>query len=162
MLGLFENPVDPFPTGDAPAPAAGVRRFLLKELRPLRLVVVAAVATTILCAAIEVWLIGYAGRLVDTLAVASPDTLWARHGTELLAVAALVLIIRPAINLVSEALDDIAFRASSPVGGHTATFPGSRSAGSATTSPDESPPGSATAAMPPAPPRTRSSTRWCS
>ncbi|MEH1125595.1 ABC transporter ATP-binding protein [Micromonospora sp. CPCC 206061] len=111
MLGLFESPVNPFPTGPKPTPAASVRQFLLQELRPLRPVVAAAVATTILCAAIEVWLIGYAGSLVDTLAGASPDTLWAGHGTELLTVAVFVLLIRPLINLVGEALDDIAFRA---------------------------------------------------
>ncbi|TDB74143.1 ABC transporter ATP-binding protein [Micromonospora sp. KC723] len=111
MLGLFENPVDPFPSGDNRTPAAGVRRFLLEELRPLRPVVAVAVATTILCAAIEVWLIGYAGHLVDTLAAANPDTLWADHGTELLVVATFVLLIRPLVNLVGEALDDIAFRA---------------------------------------------------
>jgi ATP-binding cassette, subfamily B, multidrug efflux pump len=111
VLGLFESPVDPFPIGDNTTPAASVRRFLLRELRPLRPVVAAAVATTIVCAAIEVWLIGYAGRLVDTLATASPDTLWASHGTGLLTVAGFVLLIRPLINLVGEALDDIAFRA---------------------------------------------------
>lgn len=111
MLGLFENPVDPFPAGDGRTPAADVRRFLLEEFRPLRPVVAAAVATTILSASIEVWLIGYAGRLVDMLAAGSPDTLWAEQGTELLTVALIVLLVRPLFNLVSEALDDIAFRA---------------------------------------------------
>jgi ATP-binding cassette subfamily B multidrug efflux pump len=111
VLGLFENPVDPFPTGNNRTPAGSVRRFLLEELRPLRLVVAAAVATTILCAAIEVWLIGYSGSLVDTLAAGSPDTFWADHGTGLLIVAVFVLLVRPLINLVGEALDDIAFRA---------------------------------------------------
>jgi ATP-binding cassette subfamily B multidrug efflux pump len=111
VLGLFESPVDPFPAGDARTPSADVRRFLLEELRPLRPVVAAAVATTILCAAIEVWVIGYAGRLVDILAAGGPDTLWADHGTELFTGVVLVLLIRPLLNLVSEALDDIAFRA---------------------------------------------------
>ncbi|GGM23395.1 multidrug ABC transporter ATP-binding protein [Micromonospora sonchi] len=111
MSGLFENPVDPFPTGDNSTPAASVRRFLLRTFRPLRPVAAAAVATTILCAAVEVWLIGYAGRLVDTLAATSPNTLWTRHGTELLTVAVFVLLVRPLINLVGETLDDIAFRA---------------------------------------------------
>ncbi|MET7422996.1 ABC transporter ATP-binding protein [Dactylosporangium sp. NPDC005555] len=111
MLSLFENAADPFPTSDTSTPAADVRRFLLRELRPLRPVVVAAVATTVVCAAIEVWLIGYAGRLVDTLATTRPDTLWARHGAELVAVAVLVLLVRPLLSLVSEALDDITFRA---------------------------------------------------
>ncbi|MEW2379133.1 ABC transporter ATP-binding protein [Micromonospora sp. NPDC047812] len=111
MFGLFENPVDPFPPGDDRTPAAGAGRFLLEELRPLRPVVTAAVATTVLAAAIEVWLIGYAGRLVDTLAAASPQRLWADHGTELLTVALFVLLVRPLIHVVGEALDDIAFRA---------------------------------------------------
>jgi ATP-binding cassette subfamily B multidrug efflux pump len=109
--GLFENPVNPFPSGDDRTPSARVGRFLLEELRPLRLVVAAAVITTIMCAAIEVWLIGYAARLVDTLAAGSPDTLWPEHRTELLTVAGFALLIRPLINLVGEALDDIAFRA---------------------------------------------------
>ncbi|SNT47684.1 ATP-binding cassette, subfamily B, multidrug efflux pump [Asanoa hainanensis] len=111
MLGLFENSVDPFPATSEGAPASTVGRFLLTEFRPLRPVVVGAVATTLLCAAIEVWLIWYAGALVDALAAGSPRTLWAEHGTELIAVVVLVLLVRPAVNLVGEALDDIAFRA---------------------------------------------------
>nr|WP_317620659.1 ABC transporter ATP-binding protein [Actinoplanes sp. KI2] len=103
--------MDPFPAGNRGTPDAGVRRFLRRELRPLRTVMAAAVATTILCAAIEVWLIGYAGRLVDLLAATGPATLWSRHRAELLAVAAFVLLIRPLITLAGEALDDIAFRA---------------------------------------------------
>ncbi|GIF46310.1 ATP-binding cassette subfamily B multidrug efflux pump [Asanoa ferruginea] len=111
MFALFESPVDPFPTTDNSTPARTVGRFLLTTLRPLRPVVAVAVAITILCAAIEVWLIGYAGRLVDTLAAGSPDTFWADHGTGLLTVGAFVLLGRPLLNLVGEALDDISFRA---------------------------------------------------
>ncbi|WP_433066646.1 ABC transporter ATP-binding protein [Dactylosporangium sp. CS-033363] len=72
--------------------------------------VLAAAFTTLVCAGVEVWLIGYTGRLVDTLARETPGAIWARHGSELLAVAGLVLIVRPGINAVGEALDDIAFR----------------------------------------------------
>ncbi|GIF69227.1 multidrug ABC transporter ATP-binding protein [Asanoa ishikariensis] len=112
MLGLFENSVDPFPTDDATRPPVStVRRFLLTEFRPLRPVVAASVTLTLLCAAIEVWLIWYAGSLVDTLAAGNPQTLWAEHGTELVTVVVLVLLVRPVINLVGEALDDISFRA---------------------------------------------------
>jgi ATP-binding cassette subfamily B multidrug efflux pump len=111
VFALFENPVDPFPTTDNRTPARTVGRFLLTELRPLRPVVAVAVTITVLCAAIELWLIGYAGRLVDTLAAGNPDTFWADHGTGLLTVAAFVLLVRPLINVVGEALDDISFRA---------------------------------------------------
>ncbi|BEL03290.1 hypothetical protein Q0Z83_014810 [Actinoplanes sichuanensis] len=108
---FFSNPIDPFPAGNSPTPAAGVRRFILQEFRPLRPVVVIAVLTTVLCAAVEVWLIGYAGRLVDLLAATDPATLWAERGTELLAVAAFVLLARPALMLLGQVLDDITFRA---------------------------------------------------
>ncbi|GAB7036282.1 MULTISPECIES: ABC transporter ATP-binding protein [Catenuloplanes] len=110
MSGLFENPIDPFPHDDRPLPRS-VLRFLIDELRPLRALVAVAVTATVLCAALEVWLIAYAGRLVDSLAAGRPDTFWDARGAELVAVAALILLVRPALNLVSEALDDIAFRA---------------------------------------------------
>ncbi|GIE76806.1 hypothetical protein Aph02nite_27560 [Actinoplanes philippinensis] len=108
---FFSNPVNPFPSGNLPTPAAGVRRFLFQEFRPLRAVVVIAVAVTILGALAEVWLIGYAGRLVDLLAATDPATLWSDRGPELLTVAAFVLLVRPALMLLGEVLDDITFRA---------------------------------------------------
>ncbi|MDQ0363483.1 ABC transporter ATP-binding protein [Catenuloplanes indicus] len=110
MLRLFENPTDPFTHDDRPL-ARSVRRFLIDELRPLRPVAAVAVTSTILCAVLEVWLIAYAGRLVDLLAAGRPDTFWDARGAELIAVAVLTLLVRPALNLASEALDDIAFRA---------------------------------------------------
>lgn len=109
-LGLFENPIDPFPDR-AGTPARTVGRFLREELRPLRPVVAAAITTTILGALLEVWLIGYGGRLIDTLAAARPDTLLTAHGRELFLVAAVILLVRPLLNLAGEALDDISFRA---------------------------------------------------
>ncbi|MDR7276029.1 ABC transporter ATP-binding protein [Catenuloplanes atrovinosus] len=112
MLRLFENPTDPFPIHhESRTPPRGARQFIVQEFRPLRWVVAASVTATILCAVLEVWLIAYAGRLVDTLAAGTPETFWAVHGTELIAVGTLTLLVRPAINAVSEALDDIAFRA---------------------------------------------------
>jgi ATP-binding cassette subfamily B multidrug efflux pump len=108
---VFSDPVNPFPAGNRPTPAAGVRRFLLQEFRPLRPVMLIAVVTTTLCASIEVWLIGYAGRLVDLLAATDPADLWSARGPELLTVAAFLLLVRPALMLLGEVLDDITFRA---------------------------------------------------
>ena len=109
MLRRFENAIDPFSeTTGTPPPT--VRRFLVREFRPLRTVVVASLVFTVISAAIEVWLIGYAGRLVDTIATTTPADLWTDHGPELIGVAALVLVVRPVIHLLSEALDDISFR----------------------------------------------------
>ena len=114
LFRLLENSADPFrpdDRGHAPGtPPATVRRFLTREFRPLRAVVLLALATTIAAAAIEVWLIGYAGRLVDLLATADRDRFWAEHGRGLLVAAVLVLIVRPLMHVCGEGLDDIAFR----------------------------------------------------
>ena len=110
LFRLLENAADPFRPHDAGTPSASVRRFLIREFRPLRAVVVLALATTVAGAAIEVWLIGYAGRLVDTLAAADRARFWSAHGTGLLLAAVLVLVIRPLVSVCGEGLDDIAFR----------------------------------------------------
>ncbi|MFG2038068.1 hypothetical protein [Dactylosporangium sp. NPDC048998] len=107
LFRLLENLVDPFDQHDLSTPPSGARAFLFRELRPLRGVII---VLTVVGAGIEVWLIGYAGHLVDTLAATSPARLWQSHGAELVAVALLVLIVRPLVHLVSEGLDDIAFR----------------------------------------------------
>ncbi|MCP4386579.1 MAG: ABC transporter ATP-binding protein [Hyphomicrobiales bacterium] len=110
MFRLFENLVDPFQPYDDSTPHTGAWRYLTENLRPLRRVMAMSLGLTVISAALEVWLIGYAGRLVDTLAAASPDRLWAEHGGELLLVAAVVLILRPLAPFLRESLDDIAFR----------------------------------------------------
>ncbi|MER7002861.1 ABC transporter ATP-binding protein [Dactylosporangium sp. NPDC000555] len=91
-------------------PPSGVRAFLFRAFRPLRGVIAASLVLTVIGAGIEVWLIGYAGRLVDTLAATSPARLWQSHGAELVTVALLVLVVRPLVQLVGEGLDDVAFR----------------------------------------------------
>ncbi|ASW57761.1 ABC transporter ATP-binding protein [Plantactinospora sp. KBS50] len=110
MFRLLENPVDPFDQPDLSTPPAGPVAFLFREFRPLRGVIAASLALTAVGAGIEVWLIGYAGRLVDTLAATSPERLWQSHGTGLVAAALLVLIGRPLVQFLGEGLDDIAFR----------------------------------------------------
>ncbi|GAA4216194.1 ABC transporter ATP-binding protein [Actinocatenispora rupis] len=110
MFRLLEDTVDPFRTRDVGTPPAGVWSFLVREFRPLRAVVAASLAVTVVNAGSEVWLIGYAGRLVDLLSSTTPARLWADHGPELIAVAALVLVLRPLVHLLGEGLDDLAFR----------------------------------------------------
>ncbi len=109
MLSFFQKLVDPFtPDGDVQPPAS-VWAYLLHNLKPFRWVIGVSLLFTVLNAGIEVWLIGYAGSLVDTLAASSPATLWAERGPELLAVALVIALARPVTGLVREALDDISF-----------------------------------------------------
>ena len=107
FLGL----VDPYPKGAA-APSPRVLPYLRSHLRPLRGVLVASLATTVLVAGTEVWLIGYAGRLIDLLSTTPPERLWERHGTELLLAAGALLVLRPALQFLRGGLNDIALQCS--------------------------------------------------
>jgi ATP-binding cassette, subfamily B, multidrug efflux pump len=109
MLRLFQRLVDPFkPDGNAQPPGT-VWAYLRHNLRPFRWIIAVSLVFTVLNAGIEVWLIGYAGSLVDTLATSSPATLWAERGTELLLVALVIVLARPVTGLIREALNDISF-----------------------------------------------------
>src|SRR5437899_790954 len=110
MFRRLEEIVDPFACHDNRTPPADVWRFLALALRPLYGVMATGLALNAVGAALEVWLIFYAGRLVDTLAAGTPGRVLNEQSGELLAVAALVLILRPLLSLLREGLDDIAFR----------------------------------------------------
>lgn len=110
MFRRFSDLIDPFASYTPGTPPRGVRDFILTRIRPLRPVIALSLAASALSAALEVWLIFYAGRLVDTLAATPPRNLWPELGTELLAVAALVLLVRPLVWLGREGLDDLAIR----------------------------------------------------
>ena len=110
MSGRFANLVDPFQPYDARPPAPTVWAFLVQHLAPFRGVIALSLMLTVIGALLEVWLIFYAGALVDTLAATPPDRIWAAHGAELATVALIVLFGRPLAGLIRESLDDIAFR----------------------------------------------------
>ncbi|GIG71005.1 ABC transporter ATP-binding protein [Phytomonospora endophytica] len=109
MLRFLTDPINPFTSRVAALPRTAWS-FLLREFRPLRLVVAASLVSTVIGASVEVWLIGYSGRLVDSLTATAPPDVWRVHGPELLAVAGLLLVVRPLLHFFSEALDDLAFR----------------------------------------------------
>lgn len=102
---FFETLVDPFEPYDADvAPPARLWPFLLAYLKPFRLVAALITVFTAIVAAIEIGLIWYAGRLVDLLSSAGPAAVFETHGTELIAAAVFVLLLRPIIGVV-----DVAF-----------------------------------------------------
>jgi len=107
-LSTLDRTVPTSADPSAPPEAAGA--FLRSTFRPLRATVAVSLASTIAGAAIEVWLAGLAGRIVDVLAASSPARLWAEHGRELAMAAIVVLLVRPLIAVVNEGFDDIAYR----------------------------------------------------
>jgi ATP-binding cassette subfamily B multidrug efflux pump len=109
MLRFFQKLVDPFTPDGNTQPPATVWAYLRHNLKPFRWVIAVSLLFTVFNAGIEVWLIGYSGTLVDTLAASSPATLWATRGLELVLVALVIVIARPLTGLIREALNDISF-----------------------------------------------------
>lgn len=73
MLRFFQKLVDPFQPDGNTQPPASVWDYLVHNLRPFGWIIAVSLVFTVLNAGIEVWLIGYAGTLVDTLAASSPE-----------------------------------------------------------------------------------------
>ncbi len=96
MFRFFETLVDPYqPYSVSDTPPRRLWPFLKEYVRPFRGVFAVTAALSVISAFADVALIWYVGRLVDYLAENSPADVWVRHGTEMLMVAAAILILRP-------------------------------------------------------------------
>jgi len=113
MLGLYDRfttavleLVQPYSSTDK-APFSDAWRYLKSHLPPLRNVLILSLVVTVIAAGIEVWLISYAGTLIDTLAVTPREDIIQTHGFELLVAAAILLLFRPLSQLLRHATNDI-------------------------------------------------------
>ncbi len=101
--------VRPYSSSATP-PTGQVWSYLKAHVGPLRRVLALSVCITVVSACIEVWLISYAGQVIDTLAAVEPRDLWQLHGAELTVAALVVLLLRPATQLARHAVNDIGFQ----------------------------------------------------
>ncbi len=100
MFRYFENLIDPFVAyEEVDRPPTRLWPFMLAYSQPFKRVFVLAALMSVIVAAVEVGLIFYMGRVVDLLG-STPAEFWQAHGTELIVVAALILFIRPILQLV--------------------------------------------------------------
>jgi ATP-binding cassette subfamily B multidrug efflux pump len=106
---FFLNAADPYDLSDRP-PAREVWPYIKSHFYPLRRILIASVFFTALAAAVEVWLIQYAGKIIDILASRSPQEFWALEGFGLLIAALVVLLFRPLAQFLRLAINDIAFQ----------------------------------------------------
>ena len=107
MFDWLERKIDPFaPFDEAETPPTTVARFVWYYLRPIRfwlgVLLVASLATGVLESSLYVLM----GWFVDLLARSSPTELWPQHRDALIAAALLILLIRPALHLLSEVISN--------------------------------------------------------
>ncbi|MEM7196163.1 MAG: ABC transporter ATP-binding protein [Pseudomonadota bacterium] len=92
-----------FPTTIPGKPPSTLLGFVAHYAKPFwPLILISAIFSTVI-ALIEVWLFAFVGRLVDWIADSSPQTLWDQHGTQLLFVGVIVVILLPFLKLLYEA-----------------------------------------------------------
>lgn len=97
MFKFFENLVDPYcdyPETDTPP--RKLWPFMLAYAQPFKKLFVLAAMMSVVVATIEIFLIGYMGRIVDLL-TGEPAQIWAEHGPELILMVVFILFLRPAI-----------------------------------------------------------------
>ena len=98
MFSFFEGLIDPYaayPVTDTPP--TRLWPFLKDYIIAFRKVFAVTAVLSVLNAAMDVGLLWYLGRMIDLLGQGTPPEVWAAHGTEILAVAAGVFLLRPLV-----------------------------------------------------------------
>lgn len=105
MFRFFETLVDPYQHYEpSDSPPRKLWPFLKQYVRPFRKVFAVTALLSVIAAFADVALIWYVGRLVDLLSDLGPVEAWASHGSEILLVAAAILILRPLLLAANVAL----------------------------------------------------------
>ncbi len=104
MFKFFENLVDPYIEGPDGAPSDRLWPFVASFVKPFRLIIVLNIVTSFAVATAEVGLLYYLGRLVDLLGESTPQDFWAENKVEMMIVLAIILILRPVVQILNTAL----------------------------------------------------------
>jgi ATP-binding cassette subfamily B multidrug efflux pump len=107
MLRWLERRIDPFASFDETAmPPTTVAGFTWHYLKPIRFWLGVLFAASLAVGLVESSLYVLMGRVVDMLAKSAPDRLWPEHGAALLGMAALILLVRPALHFLNEGISN--------------------------------------------------------
>lgn len=101
MLRWFESRLDPYPKGDPTEPPKGLLEFCLHYSKGAKRWLLLMALTAALVAIGEVIIFGFIGDVVNWLADADPTTFLETDGWKLALMAAMIVIVVPAIMLVS-------------------------------------------------------------
>ena len=100
----FETRNEVFELEQPVCPPTDLWGFIKYYAWPFRWMIVACTLASAVVALLEVMLYSYLGTLVDWLAKADRTTFWSDHGSGLIAMAFVVLMLLPAVKLLNEAL----------------------------------------------------------
>jgi ATP-binding cassette subfamily B multidrug efflux pump len=112
FFGWLENSVCSFPEAALEKPSPTLLAFTYHYTKPFLPLLAASVGFSVVIAFIEVYLFAFIGNLVDLLATADRATFWQSYGLKLVAMGALVLLVLPALNFISESISHQGLRGS--------------------------------------------------
>ena len=105
MLRFFENLVDPYLSyAEQDTPPTRLWPFLKEYLVPFRGVLVLAIIFKTIVAFGDVAIVWYMGKVIDYLSLGTPAEVWALKKTEVLIVAAVIVVVRPILAGIDVAL----------------------------------------------------------
>jgi len=105
VFRFFETLVDPYgPYRETDTPPQTLGAFLRQYAGPFRGVFWVTGIASVLVAFVEIALLWYLGRVVDLLGQTGPAAFWDQHGWELAVAAVLILVLRPALQLLDVGL----------------------------------------------------------
>ena len=99
LMRWFERRLDPFPATSPTQPPSGLIAFCLHYTRGATPWLLVMGVLSIVIAVVEVSLYAGVGRLVDALVATGPATFFDEHASMLALMAALVLVVMPALSL---------------------------------------------------------------
>ncbi|HEY8384147.1 MAG TPA: ABC transporter ATP-binding protein [Microvirga sp.] len=105
MFQWLERRIDPFaPFDDTKMPPQSVWGFAVYYLTPIKGWLLLIFLTNLAIGSLESGLFFLIGWFVDLLSQNTPDQVWANHGNWLIGAALLVLLVRPVLHFVHEAI----------------------------------------------------------
>jgi ATP-binding cassette subfamily B multidrug efflux pump len=104
FFSWLEQLVNPFPPEPSERPPAGILAFAWHYTKPFWPLLVISIAFSAVIALLEVYLFAFLGDLVDLLTAADRATFWDEHGTKLMVMGAIVLVVLPVLNFISESI----------------------------------------------------------
>ncbi|WP_372340430.1 ABC transporter ATP-binding protein [Parvularcula sp. IMCC14364] len=104
MFRWFENIVPPFPEDAPERPPEKLGSFIWYYTKPFRWLLLSGLLISGFMAVIELMIFDFIGALVDWLATADRSTFFETHGTPLIIMAVLVMLIWPVAALIDDTI----------------------------------------------------------
>ncbi len=102
----FERRVEPFPQEDPTRPPSTLVAFIWHYIKPCWPVLATMSSITALISIMEIMLFGFMGSLVDRMTSSTPATFWDMHGTSLIWMSVVLLLLLPLAVVVGSLLID--------------------------------------------------------